>query len=57
MGPGLSADHIAPAVERVIDLYLDKRELKETFSDTYARIGKEPFKDVIYGEDDAKQTA
>lgn len=57
MGPGLSADGIAPAVERIIDLYLDKRELTESFSDTYTRIGKAPFKDVIYGEGDAQQTA
>lgn len=53
MGPGLSADDVPPAVERVIDLYLDKRELSETFSDTYERIGKTPFKSVIYGESNA----
>ncbi len=54
MGPGLAADDIPPAVERVVDLYLDKRELTESFSDTYERIGKEPFKEVIYGEAHAR---
>jgi len=57
MGPGLSADDIAPAVENIIDLYLDKRKLSETFSDTYERIGKAEFKEVIYGGSNALQNA
>jgi len=50
MGPGLSADNVPPAIERVVGLYLDKRELSETFSDTYERIGKAQFKTAIYGD-------
>lgn len=57
MGPGLSADEIPVVVERVIDLYLDKRELSETFSDTYERVGKGAFKEVIYGDTDVRKTA
>ncbi len=57
MGRGLLASEIAPAVDRIIDVYLDKRQLTETFSDTYQRIGKAAFKDSIYGDDHAIQTA
>ena len=57
MGPGLSADEIPPVVERVIDLYLDKRQLSETFSDTYERVGQGVFKEVIYGGNNVQQTA
>ncbi len=57
MGPGLSADEIPVVVERVIDLYLDKRQLSETFSDTYERVGKGAFKEVIYGDTNVRKTA
>jgi len=57
MGPGLSANEIPTVVERVIDLYLDKRQLSETFSDTYERVGKKVFKEVIYGDESVQQTA
>ncbi len=57
MGPGISADEIPAVVERVIDLYLDKRQFSETFSDTYERVGKGEFKEVIYGGDNVQQTA
>lgn len=57
MGPGISADEIPAVVERVIDLYLDKRQFSETFSDTYERVGKGEFKEVIYGGENVQQTA
>ncbi len=57
MGRGLLASEIAPAVDRIIDVYLDKKQLTETFSDTYQRIGKSVFKESIYGDEHAVQTA
>ena len=57
MGPGLLADEIAPAVERIIDVYLDKKQLTESFSDTYQRIGKDAFKQVIYENQNAQQAS
>ena len=57
MGRGLLASEIAPAVDRIIDVYLDKKQLTETFSDTYQRIGKSAFKESIYGDEHAVQTA
>ena len=57
MGPGLLADEIAPAVERIIDVYLDKKQVTESFSDTYQRIGKDAFKQVIYENQNAQQAS
>jgi sulfite reductase (NADPH) hemoprotein beta-component len=51
MGPGFGEHEIAGAVERVVDLYLKRRQPGERFLDTYRRIGMEPFKNVAYGED------
>ena len=51
VGPGFSADEIVPAVERIVDTYLDLRSgAEETFIDTYRRIGMAPFKAALYPE-------
>lgn len=57
MGPGISADEVAPTVERIVHFYVNERQSNETFNDTYQRIGKARYKTVIYGEDDVAQTA
>ncbi len=50
-GPGLSVDELIPALERVVDTYLQIRKDKsETFLETYLRIGMEPFKEALYPE-------
>jgi sulfite reductase (NADPH) hemoprotein beta-component len=51
VGPGFSADEIVPAVERIVDTYLDQRSTQdETFIDTYKRVGILPFKSALYPE-------
>lgn len=51
-GPGFSADDIVPAVEKIIQTYLDLRESPtETFIQTYRRLGAEPFKHRLYAAD------
>ncbi|WP_299376820.1 nitrite/sulfite reductase [uncultured Tateyamaria sp.] len=51
VGPGFSADEIVPAVERIVDTYLDLRsDADETFLDTYRRTGLAPFKSALYPE-------
>jgi len=50
MGPGFGEHEIADAVERVVNLYIEKRQDGERFLDTYRRIGMEPFKNVAYQE-------
>ncbi len=50
-GPGFSYDEIVPAVERLVYAYLDYRKSpKETFLQTYRRLGLAPFKDALYPE-------
>ena len=48
-GPGVDADEVVPALERVIKVYLDTRkDDNETFQSTCKRVGAEPFKQAIY---------
>ncbi len=48
-GPGFSYEEIVPAVERIIDRYLEIREDEnETFLECFRRLGSEPFKDALY---------
>jgi len=51
-GPGFSYEEIIPAVERIVDRYLDIRETEdETFLETYRRVGADPFKDALYSDE------
>lgn len=50
-GPGFSAEEIVPAVERIVDAYLELRTGKdEEFIETYRRLGLAPFKSALYPE-------
>ena len=52
MGPGFAYDEVVPAVERLIEAYLGLRLAPgETFLDAYRRVGAEPFKAALYGEE------
>ena len=54
-GPGFSYDEVVPAIERLINAYLDIRLNEgETFLQTYRRLGLKPFKAALYP---AKQVA
>jgi len=48
-GPGFSQAELVDGIERMVELYLAKRDDSEKFIDTYRRIGMEPFKEVLYG--------
>jgi sulfite reductase (NADPH) hemoprotein beta-component len=48
LGPAFGADEIADAVERVVDVYLERRQGSERFLDTVRRLGLEPFKERAY---------
>ncbi|MEQ8412795.1 MAG: nitrite/sulfite reductase [Erythrobacter sp.] len=48
-GPGFDEDGVIEAVEKVTDLYLERRAEGERFIDTYRRLGMEPFKEALYG--------
>jgi sulfite reductase (NADPH) hemoprotein beta-component len=49
VGPGFAYDEIVPAVERLIEAYLDLRhDEAETFLAAYRRLGPAPFKAALY---------
>ncbi|EEX14932.1 nitrite/sulfite reductase hemoprotein beta-component ferrodoxin domain protein [Citreicella sp. SE45] len=55
-GPGFSADDIVPAIERIVEAYLEHRSgREESFLETYRRLGMAPFKLALYGEETAKK--
>ncbi len=48
-GPGFAYDEIVPAIERLIQAYLDLRDAEdETFIQVYRRLGLAPFKAALY---------
>ena len=50
-GPGFAADELIPALERLIETYLELREgREETFLAAYRRLGAEPFQAALYPE-------
>ncbi|NDW45723.1 nitrite/sulfite reductase [Ruegeria sp. PrR005] len=50
-GPGFAYDQIVPAIERIVETYLDQRlDREESFIDTYRRVGMAPFKAALYPE-------
>jgi len=49
LGPGFAQADVPGAVSKIIDTYLSLRTgAQERFPDTYARVGKEPFKEAVY---------
>ncbi len=49
VGPALAYDAVVDAVETLVDKYLAIRTEGERFLDTYRRVGKDPFKEALYG--------
>ncbi len=50
-GPGFAYDEIVPAIERLIEAYLELRAGDdELFIETYRRLGMAPFKAALYPE-------
>ena len=51
LGPAVSADQVAPAVEALVDAYLKLRTSpQERFLDAYRRLGPAPFKEAAYAD-------
>jgi sulfite reductase (NADPH) hemoprotein beta-component len=51
LGPGLPQAEVPAAIRKIVDTYLVIREHDERFLDTYRRVGIEPFKSAVYGEE------
>jgi sulfite reductase (NADPH) hemoprotein beta-component len=50
VGPGFSGTDVVDAVETIVDTYLKVREGPgEDFLAAYRRLGKEPFREALYG--------
>jgi len=49
-GPGFGADEIVPAIERAVRASLALRKPGESFADTLARTGPDPFAAALYEE-------
>jgi sulfite reductase (NADPH) hemoprotein beta-component len=48
-GPGFAHDEIVPAVERLVRAYLHlRRDRRETFIETFRRLGPAPFRAALY---------
>jgi len=50
LGPGIRAEEINGAIERLVETYRACRAGSERFLDTFRRVGPEPFKQAVYGE-------
>ncbi|MDZ3826771.1 nitrite/sulfite reductase [Pseudomonas monsensis] len=48
IGPSFSAAEVPRVIERIIGTFVRYRESEESFVDTLARIGLEPFKERVY---------
>jgi sulfite reductase (NADPH) hemoprotein beta-component len=51
LGPGLPQAEVPGAIRKIVDTYLEMRAHDERFIDTYRRVGIEPFKGAVYGEE------
>ena len=57
-GPGFAYDEIVPAIERLVNGYLELREgPEETFLQAYRRLGMGPFKAVLYPTEEKADAA
>ena len=48
LGPSFAQEQMADVIEKLIDVYVEKRTEDERFIDTYQRIGIDPFKERVY---------
>lgn len=52
IGPAFAQEEIPAVIQTLVDVYREKRDGKETFLDTYNRIGLAPFKERVYANAD-----
>jgi sulfite reductase (NADPH) hemoprotein beta-component len=61
IGPAFDEHQIAGAVEDIVEVYLTERRSlghrDEKFIETYQRVGPQPFKEKLYGTDQAWQAS
>ncbi|HEX4740056.1 MAG TPA: nitrite/sulfite reductase [Caulobacteraceae bacterium] len=52
LGPAVAYAEVAPAVDRLVGAFLERRQGGERFLDTYRRVGLAPFKAAVYAQGD-----
>ncbi len=50
LGPSFGADDMPAVIQKLINVYVENRNLEELFIDTYRRIGATPFKEKVYAK-------
>jgi sulfite reductase (NADPH) hemoprotein beta-component len=50
LGPGLAAEEVPDAVEKIVEVYLARRAQSEEFIETYRRVGIEPFRQAFLSQ-------
>src|SRR5690242_7824472 len=53
LGPSIARADVVDTIGRILQTYVEQRQDGERFIDTYRRIGMEPFKASVYGEEEA----
>ncbi|MCY4045368.1 MAG: nitrite/sulfite reductase [Cellvibrionales bacterium] len=49
LGPAFAADEIPDVIEKILNVFVAKRQEGEKFLETYRRVGIDPFKEAVYG--------
>ena len=50
LGPSFSDAEIPAVIQKILDVYVNKRTEEEPFIETYRRVGIAPFKEYVYAE-------
>ncbi|HEU0221502.1 MAG TPA: nitrite/sulfite reductase [Paracoccaceae bacterium] len=50
VGPGFAYDAVPEVIEQIVETYLKLRAPRETFLQTYRRVGMAPFKEALYAD-------
>ena len=51
LGPAIAKEDVADAISDIMQTYVVKRNDNERLIDTYRRVGVEPFKESVYGDE------
>ncbi len=50
LGPAIAKEEVANVIGKILDVYVEQRQLDERFLDTYRRVGMTPFKERVYAD-------
>ena len=48
VGAGFTREELIPALDRIVQVYLDERQKNETFITFCRRVGQKPFREILY---------